>query len=50
MKTKPCKIRGGTLAEACKAIFACVEPGHVNPWFCYCCEKCGQYHITKEPK
>jgi hypothetical protein len=50
MKKNNCTKKGETLAEACKAIFACVEQGRVNPWFCYQCEKCNQYHICKEPK
>lgn len=49
MKSK-CHLKGGTLKEACCAIFACVRPGFINPWFTYQCEKCNQYHIIKEPK
>lgn len=41
---KTCKKRGGTLKEACKAIF---EAG-CGGWCCYECE-CGLWHIVSMP-
>lgn len=50
MSKSKCTKRGGTLQEACKAIFECVVPGKPNNWFTYQCQKCDQYHIISEPK
>lgn len=46
-----CTKKGGTLKQACQAIFRCVleNPGHKNEWYVYSCE-CGKFHITNNPK
>lgn len=49
MKKSRCTKKGGTLKEACRAIFACVVPGKPNNWFVEECKICKQWHIIGEP-
>jgi hypothetical protein len=47
MKRKQkCTKPGGTLREAVREIFRCLQPGYKLEY--YECE-CGQYHITENP-
>jgi rRNA maturation protein Nop10 len=45
MRTKKCHKKGGTLKEACRAVF---KSG--GGWFVEECKVCGKYHIIGEPK
>jgi hypothetical protein len=50
MSKTRCTKKGGTLKEACRAIFACVIKGQRNEYYTYECEICGKHHITTNPK
>lgn len=47
-----CTKKGGTLKQACQAIFklAIEHPGLKNEWYVFQCDKCNKFHITGNPK